>query len=105
MGKINPVVSFGIGGSAETERVFSKNHLASENKLSPEVKSKIASMNLQRVAGNVYECPSTKDFWKVQGNKVVKLVGSEVNNGESILAADEQTPQISLKGFLDDLEF
>lgn len=98
-------VSFGLGSSVTTDRVFSRNHMASEEELPSEVKAKIASMGLNRVAGNVYACPSSSDFWQVKGNKIVKLVGDEVNNGESIPAADETTPQISLKGFLDDLTF
>lgn len=105
MAKLRHTASFGLGGNKATEKVFSKNHFASATPIPAEVKSKIASMGLQRVAGNVYECPSTKDFWKVQGNKIVKLTPDEVSNGERIAAANTDAPQISLKGFLDDLSF
>lgn len=47
-------------------------------------KKKIASLNLNRVAGNVYECPSTKDFWKVNGSSVIRISSKEVDNGEKI---------------------
>ena len=69
------------------------------------VQFEIDDLMLRRVAGNVYECPSTKDFWKVNGNKIVKLVGNEVNQGESIQAAPEDRPAAFLAGILDDLEF
>ena len=60
---------------------------------------------MRRIAGNVYECPSTKDFWKVQGNRIVKLVGDEVSAGESIPAAPDDKPAAFLANILDDLEF
>lgn len=105
MGKLRATNTHGLGGKKASESVFSKNHLASEAKLSPEVKSKIASMGLNRVAGNVYECPSTKDFWKVQGNKIVKMVVDEVDNGEKIPAAPSDTPMDFLNDILGDLTF
>jgi hypothetical protein len=41
----------------------------------------------------------------VQGNKIVKLVGNEVNQGESIQAAPDDRPAAFLAGILDDLSF
>jgi hypothetical protein len=87
------------------ESVFQKNHFASMTAIPRDVQIEIDSMMMRRIAGNVYECPSTKDFWKVQGNKIVKLVGNEVNAGESIPAASSDKPAVSLAGWLDDLEF
>ena len=81
-----------------------KNHAASEP--SAETKRKIASMGLFRVAGNVYECPSTQDFWQVTGGgKIVRLSGDEVDNGESIAAAPTDKPMEFLSSILDDLSF
>jgi hypothetical protein len=105
MGKLRAGSSFGLGGSATTSSVFSKNHFSSETKQPSEVKQKIASMGLNRVAGNVYECPSTKDFWKVQGTKVVRMATDEVDNGESLAAAPHDTPANFLASILDDLTF
>jgi hypothetical protein len=105
MGKLRATTSFGLGGSKATETVFSKNHLASENKLTPEVRQKIASLGLNRVAGNIYECPSTKDFWAVQGNKVIRMATDEVDNGEKLQAAPSDTPASFLAAILDDLSF
>jgi hypothetical protein len=87
------------------ESVFQKNHFASATAIPQNIQHYIDEYSMHRIAGNVYECPSTKDFWKVQGNKIVKLVGNEVNAGESIPAASSDKPAISLAGWLDDLEF
>lgn len=66
----------------------------------------IKAMNMHRVAGNVYECPSTKDFWEVKEGKIFKLTkGNEVDNSEKLMAADSIDPEASLKMILDDLEF
>lgn len=82
----------------------SSNHMASA--LPREVKSKVASMGLRRVAGNVYESPSTRDFWEVKGNKIKRLTkGSTVDNGEKILGADAGAPQSFLDEILGDLTF
>jgi hypothetical protein len=105
MGKLTASTSFGLGSSKTTESVFSKNHFSSKEKLPPEVLQKIASMNLTRVAGNAYICESTKDFWKVQGNKVVRLVVDEVDNGESLAGASSNNPASFLADILGDLTF
>ena len=105
MGKLRATTSFGLGGNASTESVFSKNHFSSSNKISPEVKQKIASMGLQRVAGNAYICESTQDFWKVTGNKVVRMTVDVVDNGESLASAPSNDPATFLAGILDDLTF
>jgi hypothetical protein len=87
MRKLSSGISHGIGSSKSSKSLLSKNHFASAEPISPEIKSKIASMGLTRVAGNAYLCESTKDFWKVQGNKIVKLTSDEVDNGDKIAAA------------------
>jgi hypothetical protein len=103
--KIRPTSSFGLGSTKAGNNTFSKNHFASSEELSPEVKSKIASLGLERVAGNIYSCPSSQEFWRVSGGKVIKLVGSGVvDNHESITPSDENDPSFSLKGFLEDLD-
>jgi len=105
MAKLTATASFGLGGKPTTEAVFSKNHFSSETKLAPEVRQKIASMNLTRIAGNAYICESTKDFWQVNGNKIVRLSGEEVDNGERLQAAPTDNPASFLAGILDDLSF
>jgi len=83
------------------EKYKNGNHFAS---ISPEAQKKVASMGLNRVAGNVYECPSTRDFWAVRGNKIVKLVADEaVDDGSSIPAAPKNRPMEFLTSVLDDL--
>ncbi len=106
MKKICPTAGFGLGAqkSADTN-TFSVNHFVSSAPMPPAVKAKIASMGLQRAAGNAYFCPSTRDFWAVKGNSIMKLVGDEVDQGESIQAADEGDPQGSLSHFMDDISF
>lgn len=102
--KLRAGTSFGLGGSKTTESVFSKNHF-SEAKLSPEVRSKIASLGLTRVAGNSFICNSTKEFWKVQGGKVIRLTVDEVDNGETLAAAPTDNPASFLADILGDLSF
>jgi hypothetical protein len=104
MSKIHGKVGHGVI-QEKGESVFSKNHFASMTAIPRDVQIEIDSMMMRRIAGNVYECPSTKDFWKVQGNKIVKLVGNEVNQGESIPAAPDDRPAAFLAHILDDLEF
>lgn len=107
MGKLRHVASVGIGIAKEkVSGNFNLNHFVSSVPVPPEVKAKIASMGLERVAGNVYECPSTHDFWKVQGGKIKKLVSSdEVDNGESIVAAPRRNPQGFMSSVMGDIEF
>jgi hypothetical protein len=107
MGKLRHVASVGIGQPKEkVSGRFNLNHFISSVPLPAPIAKKVASMGLSRVAGNVYECPSTHDFWKVQGNKIVKLVGSdEVDNGESIVAAPRRNPQGFMSSVMGDIEF
>jgi hypothetical protein len=102
--KIYAKASHGLGHE-KSENIFAKNHFASSMAIPHDVQDMIDRYTMSRVAGNVYECPSTKDFWKVQGNKIVKLVGNEVNQGESIPAASSDKPAVSLASWLDELEF
>jgi hypothetical protein len=105
MAKLQASTSFGLGGTSTTESVFSKNHFSSETTLSPEVRQKIASMGLNRVAGNAYICESTKDFWQVRGNKIIRLTIDEVDNGETLAAAPVDNPMNFLNGIMGDLTF
>jgi hypothetical protein len=104
MRKTYPKSQHGLGAD-KAEDILRKNHFASATPIPRDVADFIDQYVMRRVAGNVYECPSTKDFWKVQGNKIIKLVGNEVDNGESIPGAPDDRPQAFLAGILDDLEF
>lgn len=66
---------------------------------------KAASMGLIRVAGNMFECPSSKDLWKVSGDKVIRISGSEVDNNENLKPANEDDPKSFLASILAELEF
>lgn len=106
MGKIRPTTGFSLGSQkTANDGVFTVNHFISTAPLASELKQKIASMGLERVAGNIYECPSTRDFWKVKGTSIVKLVGDEVDNGEAIKAAPKSNPRGFLGAVLDDISF
>jgi hypothetical protein len=83
----------------EQGRVIHRNHFSSETKISPEVQSKIARLGLERVAGNTWACPSRNEFWQVRGNKIIKLVVDEVDDGSSIAPA----PKNDAMGFLEDV--
>lgn len=108
MGVIRCAKSAGVGSrkAAEGTGIF-KNHFASAVTVSGEIQHKIASMGLLRVAGNVYEAPSTKDFWQVSSDGGIRRLcsGDEVDNGESIPAAPEDKPMEFLSSILDDLSF
>lgn len=70
------------------------------------VDSVIAKLGLNRVAGNVYECPSTRDFWEVKNGKIMRLTSeNEVDNNETLTAADHMNPEASLQQILADLTF
>ena len=105
MRKICPIVSHGLGSEKTNEATFSKNHFASLSAYPKEVQQQITSWGLTRVAGNAFICESSKDFWQVKGNKIIKLTGDEVDNGERIAGAPEDKPERFLAGILDDLEF
>lgn len=104
MGKLIHAASHGVGTRVGDD-VPSQNHFASATSINPGVKAKIASMGLRRVAGNIYECPSTKDFWRVKGNGIVRLTADEVDNHERIAAAPAQAPMNFLEEVLGSLEF
>lgn len=64
-------------------------------------------MQLNRVAGNVYENPAAKDFWSVKNGQLVRLTGSDtvVDLGEHLDPANIDDPEASLHTILADLEF
>jgi hypothetical protein len=62
-------------------------------------------LGLIKLAENRYVCPSTKDLWRIEGEKLVRLSSSEVDNGESMPAADANEPEAFLASLLQDLEF
>jgi hypothetical protein len=98
MGKLRFQKPFGVVSS----QVF--NHL-SPLSMSKEVLRKAASLGLSRCAGNTFICESTKDFWQVRGNRLVRLVGNEVDNGERLPAAPEDNPAQFMDDILGDLTF
>lgn len=102
MSKFLKYAAHPVAPQANEGRVIRRNHLASAA-FPTEVQGKIASMGLQRVAGNVFSCPASKDFWAVRGNKIVKLVSNEVDDGSSIPAAPKDKPMAFLTSILDDL--
>ena len=105
MRKTYPQKVYGLGSEKATETVFSKNHFASLAAYSEEVRQQIASWGLTRVAGSIYECPASHDFWQVKDGKIRKLVDSEVDDGDSIPGAPEYKPATFLANILDDLSF
>lgn len=100
--------SAGVGTRPSEAFVPSKNHFASTVKLNKEATAMVAEMGLMRVAGNVFECPSSKEFWKVgDGGSLVRLTSGEVDNGDTISPAPKESSQTAdfLQGILADLEF
>lgn len=94
----------GTGIGYRPDNSPSMNHYA--GKLTKEAAAMVEEMGLQRVAGNVFECPSTKEFWKISDNGgIVRLTSGEVDNGEKISPAPKDEPADFLSGILAELEF
>ena len=72
---------------------------------SPYFIKKAASMGFTHVAGNLFECQSSKDLWKVKGGKILRLTGKEVDNKETVKPADFKNPSKFLRDILSELEF
>ena len=98
MKRLTMTATFGLGSPGHPDRLH-------RSDLSGDVLRKAASMGLQRCAGNTFICESTRDFWQVRGNKIVRLVGNEIDNGESLAAAPQDNPAGFLEGILGDLTF
>lgn len=76
------------------------------NEIHNKIASQAARLGLRRLAGNMYVCPSTKDFWKVKGGKLFRLPKtSVVDNGEKVIAADAINPEATLNAIMNDLTF
>ena len=60
---------------------------------------------LVRIAGNVYEHPATKDFWKVADGQLLRLVGSEVDMDEHLDPLSAEDPESHIASILADLEY
>ena len=106
MKKLSHMSAHGVGAgreSAQLPSLPSINHAksASLNKVAAQVKQR----GLRRVAGNVFVCPSSKDFWGVKGNKLVRLTSQEVDNGESIAIPSGRSPQDSITQIFDGITF
>lgn len=103
MKKFVKYAAHAVAQPVEQSRVIRRNHFSATASISPEVQTKIAKMGLERVAGNIWTCKSKADFWKVRGNKIIKLVVDEVDDGSSIPPAAENNPMKFLESVLDDL--
>jgi hypothetical protein len=73
--------------------------------LAQKVAREIQAKGLRRVAGNVYICKSTQDFWNVVDGKIVRLTKTEVDNGENLRAAPRRNPNGFMDQILNDLTF
>lgn len=82
----------------------SLNHCKQASAQDPIMKQ-AAKQGLRRVAGNIFICPSSRDLWRANGGKIVRLVGVEVDNGESLPGAPASDPGAFLQDALDDLTF
>lgn len=72
---------------------------------SPYLIKKASFMGFIHIAGNLFECPSSKDLWKVKGGKIFRLTGKEVDNKERVKPADPKNPSKFLRDILSELEF
>ena len=79
--------------------------LASSKQASDKGLRKAAAYGLIRIAGNLFECPSSKDLWRVDGDKVKRVSSIEVDFNEKLKAADPTDPSEYLKDILAQLDF
>lgn len=79
--------------------------LASSKEASQKGFQKAAMLGLIRIAGNMFECPSSRDLWKVNGDKVIRLSGTEVDFDEKMKPADSEDPKNYLANILAELDF
>ena len=86
--------------SGQGGRKLASSKLASEKGL-----KKAATLGLIRVAGNMFECPSSKDLWKVNGDKVIRVTSTEVDFDEKLKAANTEDPKHFLASILAELDF
>lgn len=103
MAKLQQMRGQGVGlRSDERLDLPSFNHFKSAS-VTAKVAKEIKAKGLRRVAGNAFICSSTKDLWKVVNGKLIRLMGSEVDNGEMGAIAPAEDPRSFLKAALDDL--
>ena len=79
--------------------------LASSKLASDKGLKKAATLGLIRIAGNMFECPSSHDLWRVEGDKVMRISSVEVDYNEKLKPADPDDPNGFLKDILAELEF
>lgn len=60
---------------------------------------------LVRIAGNMFEHPATRDFWKVAEGKLSRVVDSEVDMNEHLDPLPGDDPEGSIASILADLEY
>ena len=69
----------------------------------------VEEMGLVRVAGNAYECPATREYWRVndKNGSLTRLTSGEVDDGDKIAPAPKESAQTEdfLQGILSGLEF
>ena len=68
------------------------------------LKKLASSLGLTKSSANKFVCPSTKDFWEVRGDKIVRLSSEEVDFGEILDAPKDEDPGRFLSSILDELE-
>lgn len=78
--------------------VGTNNHFKTSS-LTDKLEREISRLNLHRVAGNVFVCPSTKNFWEIKNGTILRISKEEVENNESVQAAPSDNPE----EFLDEV--
>ncbi len=91
--------------SDERIELPSVNHYKAASSLSKTAAAQIKTQGLVRVAGNYLICRSTRDFWKLDNGKLIRITKTEVDNGESIPGAPASNPSAFIDELLNDLTF
>lgn len=105
MGRLQQMRAQTVGIRKEdTFDLPSANHFK-QSSMTEGIRKEASRMGLRRVSGNIFIRPATQDFWNVRGGKIVRLIGVEVDNGESMAGAPVGNPGDFLQDVLDDLTF
>ena len=86
----------------DTWDFLSSNHFKSAS-ITASLSTQIKSHGLRRVSGNIFVCPSTQDFWSVKNGKIIRLIGMEIDSGDSITGAPADDPSGFISGLMGEL--
>lgn len=66
----------------------------------------IMDMGLTRVAGNVFVAPFGREFWRLDGGRIIRMGGDEIEDKDAKLpAAPSNDPESYLREVMAEIDF